>query len=153
MRQRFQHAGDLLVVARLWAIAATVRALKYAMPLPRLVALAAAPIAIRRSQPRVNRLLRLARSTPPGTRLPGNCLERSLGLFRLLIAAGAEPRLAIGMKATRPGRMIDGHVWVVLDDAPVGESADAVASFERLTDFDAQGRSASSGVRGLYPAR
>jgi hypothetical protein len=153
MRDRFEQVGDLVVVARLWAVAAVVRPLKYLMPLPRLVTLATAVIATRPSRARVDRLLRVADSPPAGTRLPGNCYERSIGFFRLLIAAGADPRLVIGMRTGSAGRMIDGHVWVELADTPVGESAERLACFERLAGFNARGRSVPAGGRNLSTAR
>jgi hypothetical protein len=130
---------DLLLVARLWVIAALVRLFKYTIPLPRLVAAAATTIVRRPSRHRIERLRALA-DAHPGVRLPGNCLERSLGLFHLLIAAGATPQLAVGVKRGT-NRLVDCHVWVLLDGTPLGETESSLAPFERLMDFDARGRS------------
>jgi hypothetical protein len=138
-REPSPRARDLLLVACLWTTAALVRLLKYMLPLPRLVALAASPLVMRPSRARVEQLRRLAHAAPEGPRLPANCLERSLGLFHLFIAAGAAPQLAVGVKRGMT-RLIDGHVWVMLDGTPIAETAESLAKYERLLDFDAHGR-------------
>jgi len=48
----------------------------------------------------------------------GNCLERSLVLFRGLGEAGARPELWFGVRADDAR---DGHVWVVLDGVAAGD--------------------------------
>jgi galactokinase len=67
-----------------------------------------------------------------------NCLERSLLVYRYLSAAGAEPVLVIGARTGTSG--VEGHVWLLVDGDPVGESAAELAQYEPVTAFDAAGR-------------
>ena len=75
-------------------------------------------------------------------RPPANCLERSLGAYRLLCRAGASPALVVGMRrGSRTG--VDGHVWVVVDGRPLAENETFLAGFGRVLAFDASGRQIS----------
>ena len=82
-------------------------------------------------------LFRCTRRFP--RRPPSNCLERSLGAYRLLCRAGAQPELVIGIKRAL-GDRIEGHTWVVVDGGPLGEDTGALAGFAPVLAFDAQGR-------------
>jgi hypothetical protein len=53
------------------------------------------------------------------------CLEQSLMLWFLLRQRGVQAELRIGIQ---PYKVI-GHAWVVVDGAPVGDSAEFVARF------------------------
>jgi hypothetical protein len=132
-------AGRALL-ARVWAYAALTRLLKHVLPLPRLVSLAVTGVRARSRPRNRQRLLGLVDDAAEGrVRLPGNCFDRSLPLFRLLVACGASPRLVIGM---RPGSAsgIAGHVWVSLEGEDLGEPSDVAAGFEQVLAFDASGR-------------
>jgi hypothetical protein len=73
-------------------------------------------------------------------RPPGNCLERSLAAYRLLLSAGARPELRVGVRrGDGPGAVMKGHVWLVLDGQPVAESTSAVEGFTPILRFDADG--------------
>ena len=67
----------------------------------------------------------------------GNCLERSLVLYRYLSRAGADPHLVVGM--TRPGEYL-GHVWVTVDDVPLLETTEALDEYEVVTTFADEGK-------------
>ena len=98
------------------------RPLKRMLPLPKLVQLmwtsprvSAGNTACEQRSVRV--VSRLSRASG------GNCLERSLILYRYLSHAGAQPRLVVGM--ARPEEYL-GHVWVTVDGQPApGDHRDA----------------------------
>ena len=81
-------------------------------------------------------------------RPPANCLERSLGAYRLLCRAGASPALVVGMRrGSRTG--VDGHVWVVVDGRPLAEDETFLAGFGRVLAFDASGRQMSGATEAM----
>jgi transglutaminase superfamily protein len=136
-----------LLLVRLWLWAVLLRPLKHVLPIVALVRLVHARPA-RGGQSglagRLDVLFRYARRFPH--RAPSNCLERSLGAYRLLCRAGAQPELVIGMKRTSGGR-IEGHTWVVVDARPLAEDTGALAGFAPLLAFDAHGRQAIGPAR------
>ena len=102
------------------------------LPLPRLVRLM-----WRSGQPgRSRQLAREARITRLVSQIcntsGGNCLERSLILYRYLSEAGASPELVVAV--ARPGVYL-GHVWVVVDGAPRVDSPRALAGYMELLRF------------------
>ena len=120
----------------LWAL--LLPALKFALPLPRLVRfLASRRARPQRSTARESRVSELARLVYR-SRLGDNCLERSLVTFRYLGRLGADPRLVVAMGKEREDMI--GHVWVVVDGEPVHDSADYLAQFVPVVSFDAAGR-------------
>ena len=113
---------DLLTMGRAAAWMLTLRLAKFAVPLPRLArVMETAPRTTRRDPARERRIAMLVDRVAGGLRFPdqGNCLERSLVLFRLLGRAGARPRLVVGMRRT--SGQLAGHAWVSVDGDPVGE--------------------------------
>ena len=126
------------ILVRLWTWAVVLRALKHVVPLPRLVRLAQT----RASRPRsaaVERRLEsyLQRRQRFPFRAPGNCLERSLGAYRLLCAHGSDPRLRVGISGAPPMR---GHVWVEVDGGPFGERPGDLDDLTPVVTFGADGR-------------
>jgi hypothetical protein len=136
-----RHPIPWLLLARLWFWAAFIRSLKHVVPIVVLVRVVHARPAAGRSHSglagRLDVLFRGARRFP--RRLPSNCLERSLGAYRLLCRAGAQPELVIGMNRA-PSGLIEGHTWVVVDGRPLAEDTRALAVFAPVLAFDAQGR-------------
>jgi hypothetical protein len=133
-----------LLASRLWFWALVVRPLKHIVPLRTLVHLLhrspGCPTDVTRVRRDVESLLRQSGRLP--LRPPANCLERSLGAYRLLCRAGASPALVVGMRrGSRTG--VDGHVWVVVDGRPLAEDATFLAGFGRVLAFDASGRQMS----------
>lgn len=128
----------LLVGARLWMWAAVLRVLKHVAPMTSLVRLAQREPRARRKglQERVEAYLRMEGRFP--FRPPGNCLERSLGAYRLLCEAGANPELVVGVRRGDTG--VNGHVWVTVNGTPAGEKAGDLAAFTTIVTFDATGR-------------
>lgn len=55
------------------------------------------------------------------------CLQRALGLTRMLRRHGHPARLVIGVRGG--GTLEAGHAWVVLDDSPFEEPAERIAGF------------------------
>ena len=72
----------------------------------------------------------------------GNCLERSLVLYRYLARANADPHLVVGM--ARPDEYL-GHVWVTVDGRPVLETPETLAVYTEVVTFRA-GSAESSGT-------
>ena len=131
--------GTAAIAFRLWTWAAGLRVLKHVVPLTTLVRMMHARPG--RLAPCVaddiERYLHTSGRFPH--RPPGNCLERSLGVYRLLCQAGASPELLVGMRHL-PSRPIEGHVWVRAGGRPIGETAASLHEFQLTTSFDEFGR-------------
>jgi hypothetical protein len=69
----------------------------------------------------------------------GNCLERSLVLYRYLARANADPLLVVGM--ARPDEYL-GHVWVTMDGRPLLETAETLDSYTEVVSFGRGGEQA-----------
>ena len=131
------------IAARLWVWAAALRILKRIVPVESLVRLMhTSPGAQQRPdvEAKLRRYLQMTGTFPH--RAPGNCLERSLGAYRILCAAGAQPDLVIGVRRGTDGR-VEGHVWIRTAAGPLGETGSSLAGFAVLATFDA---SASRGA-------
>jgi len=127
-------AAWLAVRAVCWMCALPV--LKRTLPLPRLVRLMWLPPRIRERDPeREERTIRIVArlSRTSG----GNCLARSLVLYRYLSRADADPRLVVGM--AKPEVFV-GHVWVTVGGRPLLESTETLRGYEEVTTFGDQGR-------------
>jgi hypothetical protein len=110
--------------------------LKRMLPLPRLVRLMWAPP--QRSARNTASEQRMVALVSRVTRASGgNCLERSLILYRYLSHAGSQPRLVVGM--ARPDEYL-GHVWVTVDGRPLLESAETLSAYAEVTAFGSDGR-------------
>jgi hypothetical protein len=124
---------------RLWTSAAIVRVLKHVWSLPGIVRLFQAPT-VRHDPATIARLeqsLQVAGRFP--RRAPANCLERSLGAYRILCRCGARPQLMVGVRHTGTN-VLDGHVWVSVGGRPFGDSEERTAQYALTTVFDANGR-------------
>jgi len=64
----------------------------------------------------------------------GNCLERSLVLYRYLARANADPHLVVGM--VRPDEYL-GHVWVTVDGQPLLETPETLDGYTEVVTFRA----------------
>lgn len=64
----------------------------------------------------------------------GNCLERSLVLYRYLARANADPHLVVGM--ARPDEYL-GHVWVTVDGQPLLETPETLGGYTEVVTFRA----------------
>jgi Transglutaminase-like superfamily len=62
-----------------------------------------------------------------------NCLERCLLAYRFLAQAGAEPRLACGVRKA-DGEIV-GHAWIVLDGRPFAHAGERIEEFTAITAF------------------
>lgn len=129
------------IALHLWTSAALLRVLKRFVPLEGLVRLMnRKPARGRRLtglQEELERYMNTAGRFP--WRAPANCLERSLGAYRLLCEAAAEPELVIGVR--RPNdTTVGGHVWVTVAGRPVAEQEDHLAAFVPIVTYDAGGR-------------
>jgi Transglutaminase-like superfamily len=77
---------------------------------------------------RVSKLLRIA---------DRDCLQRSLLLYRLLSAAGADPELVVGIR--EQDDKIIGHAWVLVDGKSLVEPESALLRFSPVLRFGALG--------------
>jgi hypothetical protein len=68
---------------------------------------------------------------------PGNCLERSLVLYRYLSAAGADPHLVVGMRGSEGP--VRGHAWVTVRGEPVEEPPQSLEGLTRVVSFHGDG--------------
>ena len=137
------------IAVRLWTWAAMLRLLKYIVPMPMLVRLACAAPRPGVTAPDVKRRLReyLESRRRFPFRAPANCFERSLGAYRLLCAAAADPELVVGVR--RSDRGVEGHVWVTAGGSALGERDEDLATFARIVTFDRSGRQrAAAGCEG-----
>ena len=131
-------AQDLGFVTQilLWQLA--FRALKHVVPLATLVRLARiGPRRSSRDCPREFRFAQLLDRVNSLLPLRFECLERSLLLYRFLSGVNAKPRLVVGVD--RAADHVQGHVWVVVDGYPVGESEAWVAKFHTAAVFGENG--------------
>jgi hypothetical protein len=126
---------------RLWVWAALIRLAKGVVPLARLVQLAhRTPVSgmqARNLQQDLETYLSSKGRFP--FRPPSNCLERSLGAYRLLCGVGADPALVIGVNQS-PSAGVTGHVWVTAGGRALAEGPDDLSVFTPIATFDAQGR-------------
>jgi len=141
---------------RLWTWAALIRASKNVVPLARLVQLAHRRSRGSASAKDLERNLESYLSSRGRFpfRPPSNCLERSLGAYRLLCGVGADPSLVIGVNHS-PSAGVKGHVWVTAAGKPLGESEADLSPFTTIVTFDGQGnqRNASGRAPSLAQLR
>ncbi|MEA2403493.1 MAG: Transglutaminase-like superfamily [Thermoleophilaceae bacterium] len=135
----------MILLGRMLAWRAALPVLKWALPLPRLVRLMAAPQAVDGRRPdRERAVAALAHglSGPRGVAALDNCLERSLVLYRYLGRSGARPELVVGVG--KRDESVAGHVWVLLDGEALYETPASLSEFAPIVSFDAEGRSLSA---------
>jgi len=133
------HAWTIAV--RLWWWAAMLRVLKQILPLSTLVRLMHRRAGNRRRSGAVERRLEtyLDMAGPFPFRAPGNCLERSLGVYRMLCGLNAAPELVIGFRHSAEKR-VEGHVWVTVDGRALAETPESVSTYTTVVTFDADAR-------------
>jgi hypothetical protein len=68
----------------------------------------------------------------------GNCLDRSLVLYRFLSQHEPGTRLVLGMR--RGSSELEGHAWVIAGDRSIGETPADGDGFVPLATFAADGR-------------
>jgi hypothetical protein len=78
-----------------------------------------------------------------------DCLQRSLLLYRLLSAAGADPELVVGFRK-QDGKII-GHAWVLVDDVSLVEPESDLVRFSPVLRFGARGALLSQMQAGCEP--
>jgi Transglutaminase-like superfamily len=89
------------------------------------------PVAERRLTANVLRLSKFLRIADR------DCLQRSLLLYRLLSAAGADPELVVGLHE-QDGKII-GHAWVLVGGTSLVEPESDLTRFSPLLRFGARG--------------
>ena len=129
------------IAARLWMWAALLRVLKRTVPFESLVRLAHRRPKMLRAQADFVKTLEtfMDRRGRFPLRPPANCLERSLGAYRMLCAANASPELIVGVRRIE-GRRVEGHVWVTVQGRGLAERDDDLATYTAVARFDADGQ-------------
>lgn len=142
------------IAVRLWTWAAALRVLKQVVPLETLVRMMHRKPRSGARSPAFERRLEdyLGRAERFPFRPPANCLERSLGAYRMLCAANAAPQLVVGFR-TSPERRVEGHVWVTVDGRPVAEHPENVGAFTAIVTFDADARRRAASSSGPLLAK
>lgn len=126
---------DVWLAVRTVAWMCALPLLKREVALPRLVRFMSLPARgskrdIERERRTIRIVGRLSRASG------GNCLERSLILYRYLARANAHPRLVVGIG--KPDDFL-GHVWVTVDGRPLLESPETLAEYQEVLCFGANG--------------
>jgi hypothetical protein len=124
---------DAWLAARIFGWLCALPVLKRTLPLERLVRLMwRAPQGSTRNRDREERTIRIVAhlSRTSG----GNCLERSLVLYRYLGWANADPDLVVGM--ARPDEYL-GHVWVSVDGQALLETPETLHGYAEVVRFRA----------------
>jgi Transglutaminase-like superfamily len=73
----------------------------------------------------------------------GNCLERSLVLYRFLSAVGADPHLVVGIRGGEAP--VRGHAWVTVRGEPVEEPPQSLEGITRVVSLRGDGSRPRSG--------
>ena len=73
----------------------------------------------------------------------GNCLERSLVLYRYLSAAGADPQLVVGIRSGEAA--VRGHAWIAVRGDPVEEPPRSLEGLAQVVSFRGDGSRPQSG--------
>jgi hypothetical protein len=144
-RKHVASPTDALLLVRMAGWAAMLPALKYILPLQRLVRLAASGGEGARAPGREEKVTDLARVLyrSPAAVVRDNCLERSLVTYRYLSRANAKPELVVAMG--KDGGNLLGHVWVTVDGKPLYDSPEKLAEFVPMVVFDSSGAIVQTG--------
>jgi hypothetical protein len=132
--------ADLWLALRMAGWRVVLPPLKARLPLSRLVRLMSRRA---RSRPvtaeREARIAELARVVYRSEHMSrqGNCLERSLVLFRYLSAAGADPHLVVGIRSGEAA--VRGHAWVTVRGKPVEEPPQSLEGLTSVVSFCGDG--------------
>jgi Transglutaminase-like superfamily len=131
-----RRPADAWLVLRMLGWRLVLPVLKRTLPLPRLVRLMWAGSGSAAPPPRrLARIAELARVVYRSEHRSkaGNCLERSLVLYRYLSAAGADPELLVGLRAD--GAAPRGHAWVTVNGIEVEEPPEALEGLAQVLAF------------------
>jgi hypothetical protein len=142
-----ESSSDGFLAARMLGWALVLPVLKSVLPLERLVRIMATDGRPGARDLRTERTIgTLARLTHRivGVGRRDNCLERSLIAYRYLSATNADPRLVVG--ACRGETGIEGHVWLLVDGAPVHDTWEGIGRFAPVTAFRADGSTDAVGT-------
>ena len=144
MKPARRSFGKALTVLRLLVTYLIFAVLKYLLPLPRLVRLAwqrprgnADP---HRQARAIACVVRMRQLTPIAD---GDCLQKSLLLYRELSREGADPMLVVGFR--KSDLTVEGHAWVEVAGNGVADGGgDSGAPFVPAIRFGRRGRVVTS---------
>ena len=138
LRKHVRSLSDALLVLRLLAWRLALAVLKRTVPITTLVRWMARPGGS--SAADNHRIVELVDwlYAPRGDRDLGNCLDRSLVLYRYLSRNEPGTRLVLGMR--RGSSELEGHAWVIAGNRSIGETPADGGGFVPLATFAADGR-------------
>jgi len=139
MTPRRQPLGTALALLRLVPAYLTFAVLKHVLALPRLARFAWRQPGEKANEDRrrraVARVIRMRQLVPIAD---GDCLQKSLLLYRELSYEGADPVLVVGFRTT--GRAVQGHAWVEVEGAAVADDGHDGEPFVPAVRFGREGR-------------
>jgi hypothetical protein len=153
LRAAISSPADVWLALRMAFWAPLLPVLKRTVPLPRLVRmLSRSPSSPDRQPERERRIARIGRLLYRSrtVRVRYNCLERSLVLYRFLGRAGANPELVVGVRKDEADA-VRGHVWVLLDEAPLYETAEELSKFVPILRFRGGELTSAGGLASPLP--
>jgi hypothetical protein len=138
---------DVWLAVRVGSWLCIVGVAKHLIPVARLAALMWSDGSDREPDPAsVQRIAGFVRRlSRPG----GNCLARSLVLYRFLSREGADPRLTLGLRQS--GTALVGHAWVTVGDLPVLGPPPTTEAYVPVVSFG-RGGCAEHGPEAPRPA-
>jgi hypothetical protein len=138
LRKHVRSPSDALLVLRLLGWRLALAPLKRTVPIATLVRLMATPDGSSTRDAR--RIVELVNwlYAPRRDRELGNCLDRSLVLYRFLSRNDPGTRLVLGMR--RGSSELEGHAWVIAGDRAFGDIPTSGGGFVTLATFAADGR-------------
>ena len=138
LRVHVRSPSDALLVVRLLGWRLALAALKRTVPVAKLVRLMArSPGRTPRDTTRIVELVDWIYA-PRRDADPGNCLDRSLVLYRFLGRNESGRRLVLGIR--QESGALEGHAWVTAGDRAIGATPASGPDFAPLATFDAEGR-------------
>jgi hypothetical protein len=135
---QIQSPSEALLVIRLLGWRLALPSLKRTVPIARLVRWMASPAG--RPARDTGRIVELVDwiFAPRANEDPGNCLDRSLVLYRFLSRSEPGTRLVLGMR--NGSSELEGHAWVIAGDRAFGQTPAGGGDFEPVATFAADGR-------------
>jgi Transglutaminase-like superfamily len=138
LRAHVRSPSDALLALRLFGWRVALAPLKRTVPVPKLVRLmASSPGHPPRDTDRIVELVDWIYAPRRDVDL-GNCLDRSLVLYRFLSRDEPGRRLVLGIR--QESGALEGHAWVTAGDRAIGVTSGSGGDFVPLATFDAEGR-------------
>jgi hypothetical protein len=138
MMPRRRQIGTALALLRLFPAYLAFAIFKHALALPRLARLAwRQPRGGTNADRRTRAIARVVRMRQLVPIADGDCLQKSLLLYRELSREGADPVLLVGFRSV--DGMVQGHAWVEVDGKAIADDAEDGGPFTPALRFGSGG--------------